>query len=80
MKVAYCKDCQTVIASGDLPEKVKKIVKGKWVEVAPVYSHTVKGKLHVAKLVDVAPSQAAVDEEPEAYLKRLTKTHKAVLK
>lgn len=80
MKVAYCKECQTVIASGDLPEKAKKIVKGKWIEVAPVYSHVVKGKLHVAKLIDVPPSQVESDEEPDEYLKRVAKTNKAALK
>ena len=80
MKVAYCKECQTVIASGDLPEKVKKIVKGKLIDVAPVYSHMVKGKSHTAKLIDVPASRVGSDEGPEAYLKRLAKTHKAVLK
>jgi hypothetical protein len=80
MKLAYCKDCQEVIASGDLPEKVKKIVKGKWVEVAPVYSHVVDGKVHVAKLIDVPPAPTMLKESPEAYLKRLGKAHKGILK
>ena len=80
MKVAYCQECQTVIASGDLPEKAKNRVNGKLAEVAPVYSHVVKGKLHVAKLIDVPSTQMVAEEEPEAYLKRLAKTHKAVLK
>ena len=80
MKVAYCKECQAVIASGDLPEKAKKIVKGKWVEVAPAYSHVVDGKSHVAKLFDVPSVVAALNESPEVYLKRLGKTYKASLK
>lgn len=80
MKVAYCKECQTVIASGNLPEKVKKIVDGKWAEVAPVYSHSVGGRAHVAKLVDVPAAPVSSKESPEAYLKRLAKTHKAALK
>lgn len=80
MKAAYCKDCQTVIASGELPEKVKKIVKGKWVEVTPVYSHVVDGKTHVAKLVEVPSTLAVLKESPESYLKRLHKTHKGILK
>jgi hypothetical protein len=80
MKLAYCKECQTVTAAGDLPEKVRKIVKGKWTEVAPVYSHVVNDKIHVAKLVDVPATPTSLKELPDAYLKRLAKTHKGALK
>jgi hypothetical protein len=80
MKLAYCKDCQTVIASGDLPEKVRKIVKGKWTDIAPVYSHSVDGQVHVARLIEVPATPSAPGEVPGAYLKRLGKAHKAVLK
>jgi len=80
MKVAYCKECQAVIASGDLPEKVRKVVEGKWTEVSPVYSHSVVGNVHEAKLVEVSPTSRALNESADSYLKRLTKTHKAILK
>jgi hypothetical protein len=75
MRLAYCRECEAVIAAGDLPDKVKKVVQGKWVEVEPTYSHVVKGKTHLARLVEVSSCPVTPGEAAGAYLKRLTKNY-----
>jgi len=65
MIVAYCKECDEVIAAGNLPARSSK---GK----TPAYRHTVKGKSHEATLREISDTPRNPVETVGKYLKRLS--------
>lgn len=84
MKIAYCRDCKSVIAAGSLSaEQRTVVVHGKRKIVSAIPSHAVDGAQHTdVGLLDV-PDQLPVVSKPgdiEKFFKDLAKKHKAEFK
>lgn len=76
MKIAYCKECEEVIAVGNLlgkPDRKKP---------STLHKHQVKGDTHFAFLAEVPDSPMTEKEvqTPQKYLDRIAKENAALFK
>lgn len=76
MKIAYCRDCKTVIAVGDFAPQRVVVRKGHREVFGTLPRHTVRGKEHTnVGLLDV-PNQSIPFEGVDEWMKDLTRKHR----